>query len=52
MIMNYADAIPAGEIFEVEITTDDGSVLSLQIPVHEQPSGEENYGGDREGHNH
>ena len=52
MIMNYADAIPASEIFEVEITTDYGSVLSLQIPVHEQPSGEENYGGDREGHNH
>nr|VDG62180.1 Uncharacterized protein conserved in bacteria [Streptococcus thermophilus] len=50
MIMNYADAIPAGETLEVELTTDDGSTLSIEIPVREQPSGEENYGGDHEGH--
>jgi len=45
MIMNYAEAIPAGETLEVEITTDADTILSIEIPVREQPSGEENYGG-------
>ncbi|EFK55120.1 hypothetical protein HMPREF0291_10378 [Corynebacterium genitalium ATCC 33030] len=49
MIMNYDEAIPAGETLEVEITTDADTTLSIEIPVREQPSGEENYGG-HEGH--
>ena len=49
MIMNYDEAIPAGETLEVEITTDADTILSIEIPVREQPSGEENY-GDHEGH--
>lgn len=46
MIMNYPGAIPAGDKIAVEITMSDGSVQALELPVREQPSGEENYGGD------
>ncbi|WP_087117039.1 copper chaperone PCu(A)C [Corynebacterium urinipleomorphum] len=46
MIMNCPGAIPAGEKIAVEITMSDGSVQALELPVREQPSGEENYGGD------
>lgn len=46
MIMNYPGAIPAGEKIAVEVTMSDGSVQALELPVREQPSGEENYGGD------
>ena len=46
MIMNYPGAIPAGDNLTVEIKLDDGTTLTTEIPVREQPSGEENYAGD------
>lgn len=45
MIMNYPGAIPAGEKLAIEITMGDDSTLNAEIPVREQPSGEENYAG-------
>ncbi len=46
MIMNYPGAIPAGDNLTVELKLDDGTTLTTEIPVREQPSGEENYAGD------
>ncbi|MDK8797920.1 copper chaperone PCu(A)C [Corynebacterium sp. MSK044] len=52
MIMNYPDAIPAGDSLTVELKLDDGSTITTEIPVREQPSGEENYAGDMDNMEH
>lgn len=45
MIMDYPGAIAAGDKLTFEITFEDGSMLTVDMPVREQPSGEENYAG-------
>ena len=52
MIMNYPGAIPAGDNLTVELKLDDGTTLTTEIPVREQPSGEENYAGDMDHSGH
>lgn len=50
MIMNFPDELEAGDIVPVEITLDDGTTYTIDIPVREQPSGEENYAGNEDDH--
>lgn len=52
MIMNYPGAIPAGDSLTVELKLDNGSTITTEIPVREQPSGEENYAGDMDNMDH
>lgn len=55
MIMNYPAPIQAGDALTFNLVTSDGSELTTEFPVREQPSGEENYAGghgDHAGHEH
>ena len=46
MIMDNHDELAAGDKVNVQLKFKDGSTEKVSIPVREQPSGEENYGGD------
>ncbi|TIH67373.1 copper chaperone PCu(A)C, partial [Klebsiella pneumoniae] len=46
MIMDNHDELAAGDKVTVQLKFKDGSTEKVVIPVREQPSGEENYGGD------
>ena len=46
MIMDNHDELAAGDKVNVQLKFKDGSTEKVSIPVREQPSGEENYGGE------
>ena len=54
MIMNYSDPIEAGDTLTFTLALSDGTEITTEFPVREQPSGEEDYGdlehGDHAGH--
>ena len=54
MMREKADGftIPAGDSLTVELKLDNGSTITTEIPVREQPSGEENYAGDMDNMDH
>ncbi|MBV7295342.1 copper chaperone PCu(A)C [Corynebacterium sp. TAE3-ERU12] len=49
MIMNNFDDLAPGAEYTLVINFDDGSELSIDIPVRVQPAGEEDYAGSAEG---
>ena len=50
MIMNYSAPIQAGDALTFNLVMDDGSELTAEFPVREQPSGEEDYAGGHGDH--
>lgn len=51
MVMNYPDPIEAGDTLTFTLSLSDGTEITTDFPVREQPSGEENYGDlDHAGH--
>lgn len=51
MIMNYPDPIEAGDTLKFTLSLSDGTEITSEFPVREQPSGEEDYGDlDHAGH--
>lgn len=44
MVMNHPDPIEAGDTLTFTLSLSDGTEITTDFPVREQPSGEENYG--------
>ena len=44
MIMNYPDPIEAGDTLKFTLSLSDGTEITSEFPIREQPSGEEDYG--------
>lgn len=52
MVMNYPDPIEAGDTLTFVLSLNDGTEITTDFPVREQPSGDEDYGDlDHGGHN-
>ena len=44
MVMNYPDPIEAGDTLNFVLSLNDGTEITTDFPVREQPSGDEDYG--------